>query len=151
MITKYIKGDILTTELKIICQGVNCQNVMGSGVARVIYERYPKTKTLYHKYAQNFQLGEQNKLLGEIQAINHIDDKTIINCFTQLNYGNDGKKYVNYAAIVQCFKSLTENFEGDKIAIPKIGAGLAGGNWEIIEQIINDATGDDLEVWVYEL
>jgi O-acetyl-ADP-ribose deacetylase (regulator of RNase III) len=38
-----------------------------------------------------------------------------------------------------------------EIAIPKIGAGLAGGNWEIISRIIDDATGDDLDVYVYYL
>ena len=38
-----------------------------------------------------------------------------------------------------------------KIAIPKIGCGLAGGDWNIVEQLINDTVGDDLEIWVYEL
>lgn len=38
-----------------------------------------------------------------------------------------------------------------EIAIPKIGAGLAGGNWEVISRIIDDATGDDLDVYVYYL
>lgn len=32
--------------------------------------------------------------------------------------------------------------------MPKIGAGLAGGNWDIIEQIINEEIGD-VEVRVY--
>lgn len=34
MITKYIIGDITETELNYIAHGVNCQNVMGSGVAK---------------------------------------------------------------------------------------------------------------------
>lgn len=35
-------------------------------------------------------------------------------------------------------------------AIPKIGAGLAGGNWEIISEIIKEESGST-EVRVYEL
>lgn len=153
MITKYIKTSILETELKIIAQGVNCQNAMGSGVAKVIYKTYPEVKSRYHAYCQGIlsQRGSKpEELLGDIQKIK-TRDKTIVNCFTQLDYGYDGKRYLNYVALAECFKSLTLTFEGDKIAIPKIGAGLAGGDWNIIEQIINDATGNNLEVWVYEL
>lgn len=48
MITKYINDSILNTPLEYIAQGVNCQNKMGSGVAKVIYERYPEVKKQYH-------------------------------------------------------------------------------------------------------
>lgn len=42
-------------------------------------------------------------------------------------------------------------FKGEILAIPKIGCGLAGGNWTFMEQLINDTVGDKLEIWVYEL
>lgn len=152
MITKYIKGDVTKTELKYIAHGVNSMNVMGSGAAKAIYESYPEVKEKYHAYASQFQssLYNQKQLLGEIQSVRS-KGKIIYNCFTQLNYGYDGKRYVNYKAIVDCFKSLTEALEGEIIAIPKIGSSLGGGNWELIEQLINDTVEDKLEIWVYEL
>ena len=152
MITKYIKGDVTKTDLKYIIHGVNCQNVMGSGVARSIYETYPEVKEKYHAYASQHQssLYNQKQLLGEIQSVRS-RGKIIYNCFTQLNFGNDGKRYVNYKAIVDCFKRLTESLEGETIAIPKIGSGLAAGDWNLIEQLINDTVEDKLEIWVYEL
>jgi O-acetyl-ADP-ribose deacetylase (regulator of RNase III) len=55
---------------------------------------------------------------------------------------------------MECFKSLVSGLSGEKeniVAIPKIGCGLAGGDWNIVEQLINDTVGDDLEIWVYEL
>lgn len=39
----------------------------------------------------------------------------------------------------------------EEVAIPKIGCGLAGGDWEVVSRIIDEATGDDLDVYVYEL
>lgn len=152
MITKYIKGDVTKTELKFIGQGVNCQNVMGSGAAKAIYEAYPEVKEMYHGYASQFQYGlhNQKELLGEIQWTKS-KDKVIYNCFTQLNYGNDGKMYISYLALIECFKRLTESLENEIIAIPKIGSDLGGGDWEIIEQLINEVTEDKLEVWVYEI
>lgn len=143
MITKYITGDITQTELEYIAHGVNCRNVMGSGVAKALFTKYPKVKTKYHEYP--------NKSLGQIQEV-FCEDKLIINCFTQKYYGYDSQRYVNYAAIVECFKRIIEVLPRDsKLAIPKIGCGLAGGNWDFMEQLINDTVGDQLEIWVYEL
>lgn len=163
MITRYIQGDITETELKYIAHGVNCQNKMGSGVAKALYTKFPEVKEDYHKYLN--EIGYKHEVLGKVLFIksprsqnNNFfevipNEKHIYNLFTQVNYGYDGKKYVNYAAIVQCFdklKMIKHRFDGP-IAIPKIGCGLAGGDWNIVEQLINDTVGDDLEIWVYEL
>lgn len=149
MISKYIKGNLLDTELKYIAHGVNCQNKMGSGVAKAIYEKYPEVKEEYHKYCD---IVKRYGLLGRCQKV-YVENgtKRILNLFTQEYYGYDGKKYINYNAISNIFKNLTEEMNIGKIAIPKIGAGLAGGDWNIIEALINESTGDKLEVWVYEL
>ena len=63
----------------------------------------------------------------------------------------NGKKYVSYDAIYEIFRILANDLSIKEVAIPKIGCGLAGGNWEIVSRIINDATGDDLGVYVYYL
>lgn len=152
MITKYIKGDLTKTDLKYIAHSVNCQNVMGSGVAKAIYTAYPEVKELYRQYAHQYQHSEYNKreLLGEVQGVKS-KDKVIFNLFTQLNYGPGDKRYVNYKALVDCFSHLTERLKGEIIAIPKLSSDLAGGKWEFIEQLINDVTENNLEVWVYEI
>lgn len=148
MIKQYIKGDVRDTHIKNIAHGVNCQNKMGSGVAKALFERWPEVKEFYHLMFEEISPNNP-ELLGVTQKV-MCDDKNIYNCFTQLNYGYDGKKYVNYAAIALAFDDMKH--EGVKeVAIPKIGCGLAGGNWSIVEQLINDATGDDLDVYVYEL
>lgn len=148
MIIKYIKGSILDTELRYIAHGVNCQNIMGSGVAKVLFSEYPNVKIKYHEYCNNFR---DFGLLGRSQEVYVTNSKSVFNLFTQEYFGNDGKKYVDYCAIADCFRNLTEGKTLGAIAIPKIGAGLAGGDWKVIKAIINDATKDKLEVWVYEL
>lgn len=150
-ITKYEKGDIRETPYKYVAQGVNCQNVMGSGVARALSEKWPKVKSDYHEFNKDFKPEE---LLGAVCPVEVEPDKTVFNCYTQLDYGyNKGKRFVNYAAVAQCFtyiNHILEIYSDKTIAIPKIGAGLACGDWNIIEQIINDAT-PDIEVVVYEI
>lgn len=146
MITKYVHEDITTTELEYIAHGVNCQDVMGSGVAKALFEKWPEVKAKYHAYCSNVPI---IKRLSTVEPVK-VGDKTIYNCFTQYKYGTDGKKYVNYYAVAHCFKMLSIALHGKTIAIPKIGCGLAGGDWKFMEQLINDTVGDQLEIHVYD-
>ena len=67
------------------------------------------------------------------------DDKIVVNAVTQDKFGRDGVQYCDYAAIAQCFDQINAralDWEVTEIAMPKIGAGLGGGDWNIIESII---------------
>ena len=157
MIKEYIKGSILDAPQKYIAHGVNCQNVMGSGVARVLFEKYPTVKSAYHEQME-YDLGlyeHSSSLLGDYHLVEQIDGKIIVNMLTQDYYGYDGSKYVSCDGIQKAFECFAESYgagiPGASIAIPKIGCGLAGGNWDIVSRIIDDATGDDLDVYVYYL
>lgn len=151
MIIEYIKGNILDAPQTRILHGVNCQNAMGSGVAKVLFEKYPKIKTSYHNHCNNVFIhgGTSKDLLGTYKPV-ICDDKVIFNAFTQEYYGYDGQKYVSYDAIYEVFNKLSYKLKTD-LAIPKIGCGLAGGNWDIVSKIIDDATGDRLNIYVYHL
>lgn len=149
MITKYIIGDITETELKYIAHGVNCQNVMKSGVAKALFTKYPEVKIQYHDFCK--LVPSPAAKLGLAVPVEGNFNKRIYNCFTQLDYGYDGKKYVDYFAVATAFNNIRKDQLDSPVAIPKIGCGLAGGNWTFMEQLINDTVGDDLEIWVYEL
>ena len=155
---KYIKGDLFAESHKIIVHGVNCQGVMGSGIAKIIREKWPEVYDDYHQFCQ---LREPYRFLGLVRVSASNDNKvTILNCFTQLEYGKDGKRYMSYDAVDDCMKSIASNMvwkswngtkiSNDYIAMPKIGAGLGGGHWPVIEAIINHRLKDH-KVKVYEL
>jgi len=146
MIKEYIKGSILDAPQKYIAHGVNCQNVMGSGVARVIFTKYPKVKEDYHNAFIKYHKG-----LGDLVESKQDDGKVILNCFTQEYFGREDIKYVSYDAVYEVFNYGIQELGVKEVAIPKIGCGLAGGNWDIVSQIIEDATGEDLDVYVYYL
>lgn len=157
MIIDEIQGNLLNTDIKSIAHGVNCQNVMGSGVAKAIYTKYPDVKKKYHLLHNELfpeTINQTHELLGIVQPVICSEIRTVFNCFTQNYYGRDGRLYVSYPAISECFKHLTEladimGFE--EIAIPRIGCGLAGGDWELVKDLINRAAGDRLDVTVYYL
>jgi O-acetyl-ADP-ribose deacetylase (regulator of RNase III) len=130
---EYIKGDLFSTECKTILHGCNAQGVMGSGVAKIIREKYPKAYNVYvEKHnREGLRLGHCIKVLAE--------EKLIVNAITQQYYGRDGSKYVSYDAVDEVMKEVNTMhyiYGIKEIAMPQIGAGLGGGNWRVIEAII---------------
>jgi O-acetyl-ADP-ribose deacetylase (regulator of RNase III) len=82
-----------------------------------------------------------------------LDGKIIVNAVTQDGFGRDGQRYVDYAAIERCFEVINDrvdSWEVSEIAMPRIGAGLGGGDWSIIESIIN-RTAKSYTPMVYDL
>lgn len=64
----------------------------------------------------------------------------IANVATQENFGYDGKLYASYDAIQQDLYQVFEYayMKEYSIALPKIGCGLAGGDWSKVKVIIED-------------
>jgi O-acetyl-ADP-ribose deacetylase (regulator of RNase III) len=142
---EYRKGNLLDTDVKYILHGCNAQGVMGSGVAAAIRAKYPKAYTDYRDTYDNYGLH-----LGDVYTSLQPDGKIICNAITQQNYGRDTRVvYVSYWAIANAFKMIER--EGiSEIAIPKLGAGLANGNWSVIEAIIENTLVNTKPI-VYEL
>lgn len=163
---KYINGDILTAnnlpEFVAICHQVNCQGVMGAGLAKQIRDKYPMVYTTYRKYCLDKNINppqlSKSPLLGKIQVL-YPEKGTlnpeyyhfcIINCFGQNGYGYESVQ-TDYAAVKECFRKINEVFSGKRVAIPfKFGCGLAGGDWNIVLSLIEKELKDCLvEIWEY--
>jgi len=149
----YIKlnGDTLSPETGIIVHGCNCQGVMGAGIAAQVRSRYPAAYEIYVKKHRISGLK-----LGEITYAEVAPNKIIVNANTQFSCGVD-RRYVDYEAVATCFeavKILARSMEGPgheklDIVFPMIGAGLAGGNWKIIETIILETIGNEFRKILY--
>ena len=72
---------------------------------------------------------------------------TICNAYTQY-YPNPKTKPFDYDAYEWVLNCILKEFPLSTIAMPKIGFGLAGGNWNIIEEITNRIS-EDREISVY--
>jgi len=146
---KTIKGDLVELakngEFDVIAHGTNCFCTMGAGIAKSLRQEFPAV----YKADLKTKKGDLNKL-GTCCFV-HIDNEfTIVNAYIQYDYGRDGKK-VNYDAVRSCMKSIKKHFPNAKIGLPKIGAGLAGGDWNVISEIIEEELkGMDVTLVVFE-
>lgn len=142
---KKVKGDLIELaidgEFDLIIHGCNCFCTMGAGIAKTIKLRFPQA----YETDLKTKKGDISKL-GTISSAEIDTNKgklTIVNGYTQFNWKGNGKK-ADYDAIRNVFKTVKEKFSGIRIGYPAIGAGLAGGDWRIISEIIDEElNGED--------
>lgn len=148
MIT-YLKGNLLDSDCEYICHQVNCQGVMGAGIAKQIRERWPKVFASYHNYCTKYDR-DANTLLGNIWGVS-IGTQWIVNMFAQDAWGYGGR-FTSYDAFAECLDCVQSRLpKGSIIGFPKnIGCGLGGGNWKVISALIEEILGDDYDVRIYE-
>lgn len=136
---RIIKGDLTQSSAKYICHQVNCQGVMGSGVAKQIRGKWPEVFDKY-KQACDKHADHRESLLGQILIVRVSENTAIINIFGQLKFGRDGQRYTNFEALCRGCREIANNVSpGDTIAMPyKIGCGLGGGDWGRVMDMLTD-------------
>ena len=140
-----VKGDLihlaLTGRFDVIIHGCNCFCTMDAGIARQIRTLFPEA------FAADCATIPGDKIkLGTITTVTvrpRNRSLTVVNAYTQFHYAGSGV-LVDYPAVESVFKAVKTTFSGQKIAYPKIGAGLARGSWEKIASIIDgQLAGED--------
>ncbi|WP_254507094.1 macro domain-containing protein [Anatilimnocola floriformis] len=142
---KTVTGDLLALAMAgkfdAIVHGCNCQCTMGKGIALAIKTQFPEAYQADLKTAK----GDKDKL-GTISTalIERPGAKfTVVNAYTQLNWRGRGV-LADYDAIRAAFRQIKATFARQRIGYPKIGAGLAGGDWDVIVAIIDEElAGED--------
>lgn len=146
---KIISGNLLDAKEDYICHQVNCQGVMGSGVAKAIRYKWPEVFTEYKSYIDmHFDTPLGSVCYASINNSNQV----VANMFAQSSYGYDGKRYTSYDAFCNCLSVMSRDIPKSKtIAFPyKIGSDRGGANWNIIYTMICEILGD-WDITIYKL
>lgn len=162
-----IKGDLveLTKQgyFDVITHGCNCFSTMGAGIAVPMKNNFGCD--MFPREAKLNKQGEREAVeVGNIDKLGCIDYQTkiinshtvtVVNSYTQYRYGRnhaDGDKCpVDYDAIALCMRKINHQFRGQRIGLPMIGCGLAGGDWNIVSEIIQSELFDcDVTVVVFD-
>jgi O-acetyl-ADP-ribose deacetylase (regulator of RNase III) len=134
---EYRKGNMFDTDIKVLAHGCNSHGVMGSGVARIVRDDYPEAYNMYVDVVKGAAY-EDIDLMGTVIPV-ETKGKVIINAITQHDYGRDGRRYVSYDAVSDAMININDwcvKYGETHVAMPQIGAGLGGGDWNVIEAII---------------
>jgi O-acetyl-ADP-ribose deacetylase (regulator of RNase III) len=133
---KYIDGDLVKdAELfDVIAHCCNCFCTMGAGIAPQIKAKFPQA---YEADCETIN-GDTNKL-GTISYTENTKP-IVVNLYGQFDYTGrrTGQMDLDYTALRSALREMKNQFSGLLFGLPKIGAGLAGGDWDVIEAIIEE-------------
>jgi O-acetyl-ADP-ribose deacetylase (regulator of RNase III) len=148
MSVKIVNGDILKGSEDIIGHQVNCQGVMGSGLAKQLRDTY---SNLYPAYKEVCGNHDPHSLLGKCHIVK-TGSRSVANLFGQLNYGRSKLRYTDYEALREALITLRRRAEKNSlsVALPyNLGCGLANGEWTVVEGIIEEVF-KDYDVTLYK-
>jgi len=136
--------DITTIDKGVIMHQVNCQDIMGAGVAKALYTKYPQVKEKFHQLATQPDYNTPDKRVGLVQPVRISDQLVVLNSFSQLYYGRKkGVVYTDHQSLLTNLSKLDAYAKKHNLPayVPaRIGCGLAGGDWSIVEQHIKQHT-----------
>lgn len=150
MIT-YRVGDLIaaatdpSNDYVVVAHCCNCFNMMKSGIAPQIAKAFPEA----YRIDQLTTQGDKVKLGDLTEAWSANNNVLVYNLYGQYGFfgRREGKRDLDYDALEHSLHKMALSLHSKcrlmdldprelNVFLPKIGAGLAGGDWEIISEII---------------
>lgn len=164
----YIKGDAtipVGDGKKYIVHVCNDIGGWGRGFVLALSNKWETPEKKYREWNRNgfYELPDMSKCkfeLGNIQVVPVEDNLSVINmigqhgCYPTVVNGEKIQP-IRYEALKECLHKVAKLAKANNVSVhmPMIGAGLAGGDWTVIEGIINNTliqSGVDTTVYVFD-
>lgn len=154
---RYLVGDATRPDvmgLKIIAHCCNNAGLWGAGFVMALSRRWKAPFAVFDKAHS-----EKRDLLGSFQLAPVETDIIVCNIIGQhgTSWDDMGNPPVRYEALRKGFHDLAEQIRSlikptPSVHMPRLGCGLAGGQWHIVEKIIQEElSARDIAVFVYDL
>jgi len=150
----YLRGDATSPQAKgpkLIAHVCNDAGGWGKGFVLAISKRWPEPERDFRAWWRH--RAKNDFALGAVRVIQVKPDTWVANMIGQhgTRTGRSGTPPVRYEAIATCLASLAGHAEelGASVHMPRIGCGLAGGKWSMVEPLVVEALGGTA-VYVYD-
>ncbi len=173
---KFTKGDATNpggSGIKVIVHICNDVGGWGKGFVMAISQKWKQPKLEYRRWYKNKRLEQNDTVqferlesrdrysdekkfeLGNVQFVGVADDIWIANMIAQrdIKPDVDGIPPIRYSYVSECLERVRQFAKRQNVSVhmPRIGCGLAGGQWSEIEEIINDRLiAHEIETNVYD-
>lgn len=142
------RADILTANVEAIVNPVNCVGVMGKGVALEFKRAYPANFALYKAACER---GDMKP--GTVYTVltgKRVNPRYIIN-FPTKRHWRDNSRMEDIESGLSNLVEVVKLYGIKSIAIPALGCGLGGLQWDEVRPRIEHAFADVTGVEVYIL
>ena len=140
---KIVTGNLFESDADCLVNTVNCEGVMGKGIAYQFKLRFPEN---YKAYVSNCKEG---KLRPGKMLVFSENDKTIINFPTKDKWRNPS--LIGYISDgLDELMRIMPDLKAKKIAMPPLGCGNGGLDWEAVKPLIEKKLqSSDTEIELY--
>ena len=145
-ITIVSNGDIFNTECEALVNPVNIKGIMGKGLALAFKTKYPAH---FENYKRACKSGEMTT--EKVLAYQEINGPMII-CLATKDDWRDSSKMEYVSAGLDDLAKQIETLGIISVAIPKLGCGLGGLDWNKVRPLIVEKMSaiDGISVEIYE-
>jgi hypothetical protein len=151
----YLKGDASAPRgggSQLLVQLVNDSAfTWGGGFSLVVRQKWPPAQQAFRSWAYN---NKRNLSLGNVHLAPADSRITIASMIAQHGYGPSPRPRIRYSALRSCLQHLSKIAleRSATVHMPRIGSGLAGGSWNIVSELIDEALcRRGVNVFVYDL
>jgi O-acetyl-ADP-ribose deacetylase (regulator of RNase III) len=142
------KGNILQADAEALVNTVNCVGYMGKGIALQFKQAFPENFKAYERACKAKQVQPGQMFVFEIGSM--IGPKYVINFPTKQHWRGKSKMediQTGLKALVEQVKRLNIK----SIAVPPLGCGLGGLDWNNVRPLIKEAFLEvpDVQVFLY--
>jgi len=143
----YVTGDAtepIGDGLKVIAHCCNDLGVWGAGFVLALSRKWPGPEAAYKR---------MECVPGRVSAVEVAPGVTVANIIGQEGcWWEEGTPPIRYSWIRDGFETIRLSYPGHSIHMPRIGCGLAGGEWSVMERVIEETLcAHDVAVYVYDL
>jgi O-acetyl-ADP-ribose deacetylase (regulator of RNase III) len=146
---EFKKGDILSDDAEALVNTVNCVGVMGRGIALQFKKAFPDNYKAYLEACNKGAVQPGRMFVHETGKLT--PPKFIIN-FPTKRHWRGRSRIEDIQAGLDALEALLRAERIRSIAIPPLGSGLGGLEWNEVRGLIQDSIGklEDIRVTVYE-
>ncbi len=145
----YTTGNLLESEAEALVNTVNTVGVMGKGIALQFKNMFPNNFKLYAKACKNNELNIGQLLVTEEETL-LTGKKIIINFPTKTNWRLPSEYQYIESGLTELIKVIKER-NIKSIAIPPLGSGNGGLDWNKVKQIMEKHLSDsNCNIYIYE-
>lgn len=147
--TRYVTGNLFDSNAEAIVNTVNCVGVMGRGVALQFKKLYPDNFKAYEIACARNEIVPGKVFVYELDQL--IYPKYIINFPTKRHWRAGSRIDDIELGLVDLAKVINER-KISSIALPPLGSGLGGLDWDIVKIKIESLLANlaDVDIMVYE-
>lgn len=135
------QGDLFDSGADVLVNPVNCRGVMGKGLALQFKKRFPGVFKHYKLWCLDRHLKPGQVMVVQRSAEDEAGPEFVVN-FATKDHWRGRSRYEDIEKGLRELRAVLNELRPRAVAIPPLGCGLGGLDWERVQPLIEAALAD---------